>query len=50
MKAGTLIITGTPAGVGLAKKPKLTIKAGDQFTVEILPHIGSLFSKFENEQ
>lgn len=49
LKAGTVIITGTPAGVGVFMKPKLTLKAGDEFTVEILPHIGSLINKFENE-
>jgi len=49
LKAGTVIVTGTPAGVGVFKKPKLTLKAGDEFTVEILPHIGSLINKFENE-
>ncbi|KIW00737.1 uncharacterized protein PV09_07721 [Verruconis gallopava] len=48
LKAGTLIITGTPAGVGVFKKPKLSLKAGDVFTVEILPYIGSLINKFEN--
>jgi 2-keto-4-pentenoate hydratase/2-oxohepta-3-ene-1,7-dioic acid hydratase in catechol pathway len=49
LKAGTVIITGTPAGVGVFMKPKLTLKAGDEFIVEILPHIGSLINKFENE-
>lgn len=50
LKPGTVIITGTPAGVGLVRKPKVTVKAGDEFTVEILPHIGSLITKFENEK
>lgn len=36
---GTLILTGTPAGVGVAKKPPVFLKAGDQVTVEI-EHIG----------
>jgi 2-keto-4-pentenoate hydratase/2-oxohepta-3-ene-1,7-dioic acid hydratase in catechol pathway len=49
LKAGTVIITGTPAGVGVFMKPKLTLKAGDEFRVEILPYIGSLINKFENE-
>jgi 2-keto-4-pentenoate hydratase/2-oxohepta-3-ene-1,7-dioic acid hydratase in catechol pathway len=49
LKPGTVIITGTPAGVGVVRKPKVTVKAGDEFTVEILPHIGSLITKFENE-
>jgi 2-keto-4-pentenoate hydratase/2-oxohepta-3-ene-1,7-dioic acid hydratase in catechol pathway len=50
LPAGTVIITGTPAGVGLGKKPQVTLQDGDEFTVEILPHIGSLISTFENEK
>lgn len=50
LPAGTVIITGTPGGVGIARKPKVTIKAGDEFRVEILPYIGTLVNVFENEQ
>ena len=50
LPAGTVIITGTPAGVGFIKKPKVSIKAGDEFRVEITPHIGTLVSVFENEK
>ncbi len=50
LPAGTLIITGTPAGVGVGKKPKVTIKAGDEFAVEILPYIGTLVNVFEDEK
>lgn len=50
LPAGTLIITGTPAGVGIVRKPKVTIKEGDEFHVEILPHIGTLVNVFENEK
>lgn len=49
LPAGTVIITGTPAGVGAGKEPKVTVKAGDEFAVEILPHIGTLINVFENE-
>lgn len=38
---GTVIITGTPQGVGMARKPPLWMKAGDTVTVEI-DGIGSL--------
>lgn len=38
---GTVIITGTPQGVGMARKPPLWMKAGDSVTVEI-EGIGSL--------
>ncbi|KAJ4415121.1 hypothetical protein N0V85_002855 [Neurospora sp. IMI 360204] len=45
---GTVIITGTPAGVGFARKEML--RDGDEFVVEILPHIGSLYNVMKNEQ
>lgn len=50
LPAGTVIITGTPAGVGIIRDPKVTIKHGDEFAVEILPHIGTLVNVFQNEE
>jgi len=50
LQAGTIILTGTPAGVGVSRKPPVTVGAGDEFAVEILPHIGTLINKFENEE
>jgi 2-keto-4-pentenoate hydratase/2-oxohepta-3-ene-1,7-dioic acid hydratase in catechol pathway len=50
LPAGTVIITGTPAGVGMGKNPKENLQAGDEFRVEILPHIGTLVNTFENEE
>ncbi|KAK0636889.1 hypothetical protein B0T17DRAFT_613555 [Bombardia bombarda] len=50
LPAGTVIITGTPAGVGMAKNPKELLHEGDEFVVEILPHIGSLYNVMENEK
>lgn len=50
LPAGTVIITGTPAGVGLGRKPKVTLKDGDEFHVELLPHVGTLVNVFENEK
>ncbi|KAK4099638.1 hypothetical protein N658DRAFT_498119 [Parathielavia hyrcaniae] len=47
---GTVIITGTPAGVGFAKKPQELLQDGDEFVVEILPHIGSLYNVMQNEK
>lgn len=49
LQPGTVIITGTPAGVGVGKNPKVTLRHGDTFSVEILPHIGTLVNTFENE-
>ncbi len=38
---GTVILTGTPSGVGMARKPPIWLKPGDVVTVEI-EKIGSL--------
>jgi 2-keto-4-pentenoate hydratase/2-oxohepta-3-ene-1,7-dioic acid hydratase in catechol pathway len=35
LPAGTVILTGTPSGVGTARKPPLYLKPGDHYTVEI---------------
>jgi 2-keto-4-pentenoate hydratase/2-oxohepta-3-ene-1,7-dioic acid hydratase in catechol pathway len=49
LKPGTIILTGTPAGVGFSFSPKEFLRHGDEFSVEILPHIGTLMTRFENE-
>ena len=38
---GTVILTGTPHGVGFARKPPVWLKAGDSITIEI-DKIGAL--------
>jgi 2-keto-4-pentenoate hydratase/2-oxohepta-3-ene-1,7-dioic acid hydratase in catechol pathway len=35
LEAGTVISTGTPHGVGMARKPPVWLKAGDEVTIEI---------------
>ncbi|WP_269525978.1 fumarylacetoacetate hydrolase family protein [Coraliomargarita parva] len=35
LPAGTLILTGTPPGVGIARKPQRFLQAGDEVTIEI---------------
>lgn len=50
LRPGTIILTGTPAGVGGMMKPKEFLKEGDEFAVEILPHIGTLITRFEYEK
>ncbi|KAI0022557.1 hypothetical protein F4780DRAFT_733444 [Xylariomycetidae sp. FL0641] len=47
---GTVIITGTPAGVGFGKKPPAYLHEGDEFVVQLEPHVGSLYSVFEYEK
>ncbi|EPS29610.1 hypothetical protein PDE_04560 [Penicillium oxalicum 114-2] len=49
LPAGTIILTGTPPGVGAAKNPKEFIKAGDEFAVELLPHVGTLINRIEHQ-
>jgi 2-keto-4-pentenoate hydratase/2-oxohepta-3-ene-1,7-dioic acid hydratase in catechol pathway len=35
LRAGSIILTGTPAGVGFARKPPVWLKPGDKVVVEI---------------
>jgi 2-keto-4-pentenoate hydratase/2-oxohepta-3-ene-1,7-dioic acid hydratase in catechol pathway len=46
---GDVIVTGTPAGVGMARKPQLFMKSGDVCEVEI-EGIGILTNRVEDEQ
>jgi 2-keto-4-pentenoate hydratase/2-oxohepta-3-ene-1,7-dioic acid hydratase in catechol pathway len=50
LQPGTIILTGTPAGVGFAFSPKEYLREGDEFAVQILPYIGTLVTKFENQK
>lgn len=45
---GTLILTGTPHGVGMARDPKRWLRAGETVTIEI-DGIGKLINPVENE-
>ena len=45
---GTVILTGTPQGVGMARKPPLWLKPGDEVTIEI-EGIGRLTNPVEME-
>lgn len=45
LRAGDLVLTGTPGGVGLARDPQLFIKAGDVVEVEI-SGIGRIENRF----
>jgi acylpyruvate hydrolase len=47
--AGDIIVTGTPAGVGMARKPPLFLKSGDVCDVEI-EGIGILTNRVEDEK
>ena len=45
---GTVILTGTPQGVGMARKPPLYLKSGDNITIEI-EKIGALHNPVREE-
>lgn len=49
LPAGTVILTGTPAGVGIGKKPPVRLRKGDEFHVCVEPYVGTLVNVFENE-
>ncbi|KAK9454017.1 hypothetical protein V1511DRAFT_518386 [Dipodascopsis uninucleata] len=45
LPAGTVILTGTPAGVGVSRTPQEFLKNKDKFSVEISPYIGTLMTE-----
>jgi 2-keto-4-pentenoate hydratase/2-oxohepta-3-ene-1,7-dioic acid hydratase in catechol pathway len=45
---GSIIMSGTPSGVGMGRKPQVWLKTGDTVTVEI-DGIGSLTNNVTNE-
>jgi 2-keto-4-pentenoate hydratase/2-oxohepta-3-ene-1,7-dioic acid hydratase in catechol pathway len=48
LKPGTVIMTGTPAGVGFARKPPVFLRKGDVVEVEV-GSIGTLVNPVQNE-
>ncbi|RSH84085.1 hypothetical protein EHS25_005330 [Saitozyma podzolica] len=50
LPAGTLIITGTPAGVGWSAQPRTLLKHGDEFRVYLSHGVGTLINKIEEEK
>ena len=44
LEAGSLILTGTPAGIGYFRQPRVFLDDGDMVSVEI-EKIGTLFNK-----
>jgi 2-keto-4-pentenoate hydratase/2-oxohepta-3-ene-1,7-dioic acid hydratase in catechol pathway len=49
LRPGTIILTGTPQGVGMARTPPVWLKAGDEIVVEI-EKIGRLENSVRNEE
>lgn len=50
LPAGCTILTGTPAGVAAGMKPPQFLKDGDEFSVEVLPYVGTMTTVFEDEK
>jgi 2-keto-4-pentenoate hydratase/2-oxohepta-3-ene-1,7-dioic acid hydratase in catechol pathway len=46
---GTVILTGTPHGIGAARNPPVFLKQGDEVTIEI-ENIGALTNPVVDEQ
>lgn len=44
LEAGTLILTGTPDGIGFLRQPKIVLRDGDEISVQI-SQIGTLVNK-----
>lgn len=48
LEAGTIFLTGTPAGIGYFRDPRVVLKDGDEISVEI-GQIGTLVNKVRYE-
>ncbi|KAJ5608055.1 hypothetical protein N7537_004674 [Penicillium hordei] len=48
LEAGTLFLTGTPAGIGYFKQPRVVLRDGDEISVKI-DQIGTLVNKVRYE-
>lgn len=44
LEAGTLILTGTPAGIGYFREPRVVLQDGDEIAIQI-DQIGTLVNK-----
>ena len=48
LEPGDVIVTGTPSGVGSARKPPIWMKSGDKVDVHV-PRLGTLSNRVEDE-
>lgn len=48
LEAGTLFLTGTPAGIGYFKQPRVVLRNGDEISVYV-DQIGTLINKVRYE-
>ncbi|GAA5854780.1 hypothetical protein JCM8547_004070 [Rhodosporidiobolus lusitaniae] len=50
LPAGTIILTGTPAGVGWSTEPRKLLQNGDEFRVFVSHGVGTLINKIVEEK
>ncbi|CAO1618750.1 unnamed protein product [Parajaminaea phylloscopi] len=50
LQPGTVILTGTPAGVGWTMQPRSTLQDGDEFRVSVTHGVGTLVNRTVREQ
>jgi 2-keto-4-pentenoate hydratase/2-oxohepta-3-ene-1,7-dioic acid hydratase in catechol pathway len=50
LEPGSIILTGTPKGVGFVKNPPLYLKHGDKMAVWLSGGIGTLVNYVKEEQ
>lgn len=50
LEPGTIILTGTPKGVGFVRRPPVYLKHGDEVTVTLGEGIGSLVNPVVEER
>lgn len=48
LEAGTIILTGTPAGIGYFREPRVVLRDGDEISVQI-ENIGTLINRVRYE-
>ena len=49
LEAGTVIMTGTPHGIGVSREPPVYLKPGDDLRVVMSHGLGSLVNRIEYE-
>lgn len=50
LEPGSIILTGTPKGVGFVKKPPMFLKGGDKMSVWLGNGIGTLVNDVQEEK
>lgn len=48
LEAGTIFLTGTPAGIGYSRQPRVVLRDGDDISIQI-DRVGTLVNKVRYE-